>query len=65
MVEASNLIETKIYEHHMNEIFYGFDLHIPTEKVVNYFSLKDVTDKKIIVEMRSDLVNLNKFLYNL
>jgi hypothetical protein len=65
MVEASDLIETRIYGHHMNEIFYDFDLHIPTEKVVNYFSLKDVTDKKTIVEIRGDLVNLNKLLYNL
>ena len=54
----------KLYEHHMNEIFYGFDLYIPPEKVIIYGSLKDVADKKIIAEITSDLVNLNKFLYN-
>ena len=65
MVEASDLIETKLYEHHMNEIFYGFDLHIPVGKVVIYGSLKDVADKKnIVAEITSDLVNLNKFSHN-
>jgi hypothetical protein len=49
MVEASDLIETKLYEHQVNEMFYGFDLHMFPEKVVIYDSLKDVTDKKILL----------------
>ena len=64
MVDASDLIETKLYEHHMNEIFYGFDLYIPPEKVIIYGSLKDVADKKNVAVITSELVNLNKFFYN-
>ena len=44
MVEASDLIENKIYGHHMNEIFYGFDLNAPPVNVLTYGSLKNISD---------------------
>jgi hypothetical protein len=49
MVEASNLIETKLYEHHINEIFYGFDLHTLPENVVIYDNMKHVTGKELLL----------------
>ena len=34
MAEASELIENKISQYHMNEMFYSFDLYIPLENAI-------------------------------